>query len=348
MAAVGRGLKRAAKAIFGNFWWKLLSLAIAVSLWFYASSQQQKEKYLTVPLIVEKPEGFALLSQSTERVSFTVRGPGALVSRLEERSNGLEMVCTLDAETLQGKDTNSLDINPRWLRLPEAEFLQLRFDQIDPATVNVRTCPYTTRLLAVKPRLLGQPREGYEVNWAQTRVIPSEVSVKAPARVLDEISFLRTQGIAVYDRDFADRVPLVDTYDVRLENGERVKWKLELGAEAVRVHIKLTPRPSTRTFTLDEVYLLMPPDFRYEAQLSPDERVVQVTVTGLPQELDALTEESLLAYVYLGKLAGERVEPGGSANYKQDVKLMPLPGVSPESVRVEPPRITVILKNKAE
>jgi hypothetical protein len=104
----------------------------------------------------------------------------------------------------------------------------------------------------------------------------------------------------------------------------------------------------TQTFDNVPVRLLMPPGFPYATEFAQGEKTVSVMVRASPANLRKLRAESVKAYVDLEKLGQERIEPGGSAPYKEKVQVS-LPEEVTYSMAVpRPERVTLLLKNPAK
>lgn len=85
-------------------------------------------------------------------------------------------------------------------------------------SVTVPVNPLSTKTVAVRPKVIGEPAEGYEISAVS--VNPSSVQMTAPSGVLSGISYVDTERIDIknIDRDFtikASIIPPVGAVEVR-------------------------------------------------------------------------------------------------------------------------------------
>src|SRR5437764_15315311 len=71
-----RGLKRFSAVVFENFWWKLLSLAVAVVIWGLVASEPELSTFSTVRVEYKNlPDDLEISSEPVSTVLLEVRGP---------------------------------------------------------------------------------------------------------------------------------------------------------------------------------------------------------------------------------------------------------------------------------
>jgi len=345
-------VKRMLRAVFGNFRLKFWALVIALGIWFYAASRMTEEVTVRMALDVKPPSGYVLIHQDPKAARVSVAGPRSLLARVRsDLTQGfVRLSYAMAAQDLFGGQA-TLDITPDWLRpsLPEGDFVQLRFRNITPSEVKVAASAVRERVLPVKVRAIIETAPGYRLVEPPSSS-PAQVTVRGPAAALDAMDSVPTAELALYDlqADVHRPVGLQGEREVTLATGQTVSVPLELRPQGVIANVYVSGEEDRQeTFDNVRVQLLVPPDFPYQAELAEGDRTVSVRVAASPGQLRRLRRESVQAYVALAGLAGERIELGGSAPYKEPVLVLVPPEVTCTMARAEPARVTLVLKNPA-
>lgn len=337
-------IRRALALVFGNYKLKLSALVAAVVIWLFATQRLTEQADIPVELNIQAPPGHQILHLAQNRARLVIAGPGSLVKKLRtEAGQGyLKLSHRLSEEEAEDGWTR-LELAADWLTIPEDELVQLEIRRIQPGRVRLLTSRITDRLLPVRVQLTGEPRTGYEIG--SVTAVPSEVRVRGPRWVLDEIEGLRTRpfNIAGIDSALSFRAQLESEEQVTVDD-QSVRVPLSLSTETVRVHMDLTRQAKERTFQNVPVARWTPFDFPYVVEVEEKPQVT-VTVSGLPQEVDRIEQGSVGAYVDLRSLAGEQIPVGKSSPYREKVRVKLPDDVSVGSVQAEPESLTVVLKN---
>ncbi|MHC4480485.1 MAG: CdaR family protein, partial [Planctomycetota bacterium] len=193
-------LKKALRAIFGNFRLKAWALLIALGIWFYANSRLTEEELARASVDISPPPGHELLFQSQKSAQVVIAGPRALLSRVrsELNQNYLRLSYNLTEQDLD-EGWAALRIRPEWLQpgLLERDFVQLKFREITPEHTRVFASPIIERTLPVNIRTLGRPAPGYRLA-PEAEATPSEVTVRGPAVAVAAMGFVATEEVPVY------------------------------------------------------------------------------------------------------------------------------------------------------
>ena len=346
MPKIAATIRKLPSAAFDNFGLKMLALILSIAVWFYANSRGKAEVALNVPLTIKVPRGFKVLHQSSDTVMLVVSGPMSLISRLESESQrvSLSMQYELsEADLAAGRF--SLDVQKKWLKLPESELIQLNVRRASPQTVTIYTSEVGEVQLPVEVRFDGEAKEGYEVGVR--RVVPRAVTVRGPVRVLDRMESMPTEEIPIahLESGTSEEIPLAETQDFVLENGKNVAVLLDVAPSVVTVALEVHAQEQTRRFVGVRPQFLLPQDFPYTAVV---DETVTLIATGLPQNLERLGPGSIRAYVDLSGLATDKIALGASALYKEDVRLRLPEDIPLSSVVAEPDEVTVRLENPAQ
>jgi len=332
--------KRLYEAVFGNFRLKLIALGISVIVWLFASSRLGEQIELSVPLNLEVPPGYQLLAQTRDRIRVRISGPQSLIAGITKE---LAMSRKLSEQELKdGRVT--VDVSEDWLNIPESVMVQLKVTVLYPLQVTAYASPVSERTLPVRVLLQGKPRQGFEI--VDRRIMPSQVRVQGPGCVIEELEYVEADEFWVSDieSDLEAEIALVAQRSYELADGVRVTVPLKLSPGKVTLRVMVSPQEKERRFPEVPVVFLMPPDFPYEVGIGKEEANVTVVVRGLPQNVERLKADSLVAYVDLRGLEREDVGSVGSP-YRETVEVIWPLDIPLSSVRTEPETVRISLKN---
>ncbi|HSW63041.1 MAG TPA: CdaR family protein [Dissulfurispiraceae bacterium] len=183
-----------------NIGLKILSVALAITLWFYVSNRGESETSVEAQIDFKNiPAGMEILRQSMRKATVNVQGYEQEIYRL--RSTDVRVVVDLGSakkgETMQSLVRENV-VLPRSLKV-------LR---IEPATIKVSLDETATRTLQVKPHITGTPERPFELKSATAK--PSAVKIEGPRSEIEKISVLRTDPIDItgLDEDFTQNAKL--------------------------------------------------------------------------------------------------------------------------------------------
>jgi len=341
-------------AVFGHFRLKLMALLIAVGVWFYADSRVTQEVRILAALEVVSPEGMQLLYKTPSTVRLRIAGPNWLVARIEGGVGGRSLKLTHQLTKDEIRDGSAeLTIDADWLQssLPDPEFVQIDFRGVEPQQVRVFVSPLAERVLPVKVRTSGEPAPGFRITEGPVAA-PSEVTVRGPAAVLDTLDSIATDDVIRLWGERSDvrrELALRNTASVALDSNLTIDIPLELSMPTVVANVYISgEKEEKRVFTDVPIELRSPIGFPYEVEIAEGVTTATITVKGPAQEVKRLRPESVAALVNLGSLASQQVDVGATVPYPEQV-VGDLPnGVQAQVVSVEPPRVTLLLKNPGE
>jgi YbbR domain-containing protein len=176
------------KILFDNWGIKLISLGLAILLWFNITSKGKMEVALTVPLELKNiPAGMALVGDV----------PGYLEVRLQGQERVLRDIATakrvfgaLDL-SLAKDGENTVRISPDDITRPSG----IAVTHLSPYEIKVRLEPILHKTIRLIPALHGVPAPGYRV--ASTTVIPARIVIEGPSGVVKPLTALQTMPIDI-------------------------------------------------------------------------------------------------------------------------------------------------------
>ncbi len=194
---------------FKNFGLKILSLCVALVLWYSVVSERQTNLLVTVPLtFINVPKGMKVRMVSAERVSLHLEG---LVSSIRTMEIG-KIRGTIDLKgTREGK--SRFELSPAQFNLPEG----IRVVGISPEVVYVVLERLLTFKLPVKPRVKGKVDAHYAVR--KVFAVPRFVWVIGDRKARSSISNIPTKvlDISGLKTNLKKTVPLEVPRDVHLK-----------------------------------------------------------------------------------------------------------------------------------
>jgi YbbR domain-containing protein len=293
-----------------HFALKVLSLAIAVALWFAVSGEQTIERTVHAPLAFQnQSETLEFVDSPPSTVDVRVRGAASLVSHL---STG-DVVVMLDLSTARsGKKI--FHLTPSQVRAPFGVDVM----QVSPGDVSLSFEPSVTKMLPVIPVLEGEPALGYKVGkWS---VDPPAVAVIGPESSLRHLKSAVTEAVSVANAT------------------SRIRQTVNVGVPDPSARLQM-PVVVTVTVPIDAVPVerlvedvpVRVRDVRpgLAAQVAP--QAVAVSTRGPKTVLDTLEGGHLVAYVDLAGLAPGRYNLPVRVEPPQNVEIVQ---TQPAAVRV--------------
>jgi YbbR domain-containing protein len=171
--------------VIKNLPFKVVSLAIAVLLWWAVGRDQPIEIPVTVPLEFQHaPANLEINSDYPLQARVTLRGP----ERLLQGMNPSEVHAILDLRgATPGERT--FDLTAQDIHTPRS----IRVVQIVPAQFHVSFDPSVTRTVRVQPRVIGTLLSGYGITSVEAS--PAIITIVGPARRVDTIQAAMTDPV---------------------------------------------------------------------------------------------------------------------------------------------------------
>jgi YbbR domain-containing protein len=176
------------KILFENWGIKLISLALALILWFNITSKGKLEIALTVPLELKNiPAGMAIVGDV----------PGYLEVRLQGQERVLRDIATdkdvsgaLDLSLAKAGE-NTVRVSPDDITRPSG----IAVTHLSPYEVKVRLEPILRKTVRLTPVLHGAPALGCRIASIAAR--PSRIVIEGPADIVKPLAALQTMPINI-------------------------------------------------------------------------------------------------------------------------------------------------------
>jgi YbbR domain-containing protein len=272
-------LDRIMRRIFlRNLHLKVIALLLTLALYLWVSVDREVERTRYAPLRMDIPAEMVLVNDPPDRIGVTIRGKWSDLARLE--SSDLDAIrVPIDPDM---GSRGRIPLTPDMVELPPG----LRAIGIEPNLVQFRLEKRESMTVPVRPKISGEPAEGYEVEDVSVR--PSSIEVSGPAKSLEALSTITTSAIDLSGRteSFTQKVrPRIDDPLVEHNLDEPIEVSVQLDAQQVE-----------RVFQNLEV---VPHQNQGSLVTSIEPSNVDVTVRGPKAVIDKLDKSDLLASIDL-------------------------------------------------
>jgi len=173
------------KYILKNLPFKLVSLAVAIMLWWAVGRDQPIEIPITVPLQFQHaPENLEMNSDYPFQAQVTLRGSARLLQEL--RPSQVHAVLDLRGA---GPGEHTFDLSPDDVRVPN----NVKVTQVTPLQFHITFDRRATRSVQVQPRVIGTLLSGYGI----TKVVadPASVTIIGPERRVQAVETAMTDPV---------------------------------------------------------------------------------------------------------------------------------------------------------
>jgi len=276
---------------------KLLSLLLAMSLWFAVGTEEPTETTLAVPLeMVNLPQGMMIISEIPPSVQVRLMGPGSVIRKLTQT----RLAQTIDLAGFK-RGRHSITLTPKSFNFPRG----VQVIRVQPNPLNVTLAITMVKTLQIHPILEGSPPEGYEIVSVKAR--PSQISIKGPSSEITDLKFLSTMPLDVSQIT----VPTTLAAEINLKNLHLAL----MNQTPILVDVNVAPKMTTRTFP----GVVVAADSQ-NARLRTSH--VTVTLRGPMPQLKDFKTGDLKATVDTGNLAPGRHQLEVSVSLPPDITLV--------------------------
>lgn len=204
---------------------KLISLGLAVLLWYVIAGEKTSEMGLSVPVELQNfPQDLELTGEPVNAVEVRLRASPGIIQRLGPG----DVSARID---VQGADEGEriVHLTGDSIRVP----FGVRVVKISPAIITLNFERTQHKTVPIRPRILGRPAAGYEV--AEVTATPPEVQVLGPKSRVNDVESAYTEPISVdaARSDVVERVAIgIEDPLLRIQGTPRV----EVTARVREVH----------------------------------------------------------------------------------------------------------------
>src|SRR3954463_5835113 len=175
------------RGFFDNFALKLISLVLAVMVWFVIAGEKTSEMGLQVAVELQNfPKDLELTGEPVDAVEVRLRASPGIIQHLtaSDVSAQIDVAGATEGEHI-------IHLTADAIRVP----FGVKVVKINPSTLTMHFERTLQKLVPVRPRLLGRPAPGFEVG--QTAAEPVEVRVAGPRSRVDDVESAFTEPVSV-------------------------------------------------------------------------------------------------------------------------------------------------------
>jgi len=179
------------RALLDNLGWKLLSLVLAILLWFTFASAPEVATSLGVPVEFQHiPAGLEIVSNLPERVQLQVQGAASKLDAV----NLSAIAVVLNLSDVQSPGQRTFTIDSHTVRLP----LGVRLVRAVPGQLRVELERRASREVPIRVRFSGPPPHGYRVRLIE--VDPANLTILGPQSRVGQVEYAETDPVEVAPR----------------------------------------------------------------------------------------------------------------------------------------------------
>ncbi|RMF68339.1 MAG: hypothetical protein D6743_03530 [Calditrichaeota bacterium] len=245
-----------------NFKIKIISLFLAIFIWFFVVTENEYEYEIDIPVSVTNiPEGMVLLNELPKTARVKVKGSGKDLISL-----GVNRRARLVLDLTDAKKIKTFVLRPENIFLSRSPRTLQTEEIIAPDSITVILDKFQRRKVPVVPRVKPKVAAGYTV-VGSPRLVPDSVVVSGPQSIVSQIDQVYTEALQLTDLrfDVTRDVPLaalpsnratLDVHQVTLSLN--VQKLSEITFTGIPVKVKNVPRglsvhvvPSTLSLVLE-------------------------------------------------------------------------------------------------
>jgi YbbR domain-containing protein len=171
--------------VIANFGYKVISLALAIGLWWAISHDPVAEVSVTVPIEFHNiPANLDISSVDISEVQVRIRGPERLIHQMRPQDVHMEV----DLNGVKPGE-RTFDMTARQVRHPH----DLEVQQVVPSQVRLNFDSILTREVEVRPRVLGTFAPGFHIEKVLTE--PARISISGPKQRVEAVEAATTDPV---------------------------------------------------------------------------------------------------------------------------------------------------------
>lgn len=296
--------------VAGNFPLKLLSLLLAVVLWFFVGGENRINKNVMIPIeIINLPRDLVISNQFKKEIEVTVNGPRSVI--LEMSKKAVTRQVDLSKAT---PGTMVIENDKDHIPVPRGVTVQ----RVQPASIILSLDKLISKNFPVSARTVGEVAKNYYVK--EVRTDPDVITITGPQTILMQLDELYTKPINL------DNVRKSAQIQVPLELPPPIVDLI--GETSVTADFKVALETVTKTISGLKIEL-------GDINLKPDPPVVDITA-NIPKLLMSSKKQDLRDLFLVTAIPREGED-------KYEVRVIPRPEleVPIKILSILPPRVVV-------
>jgi YbbR domain-containing protein len=299
-----------------DFLRKLVAFFFAVLVWKAVDVQLHEfETISSVPVRINYEAGKIVVDNRLVTADVTVRGSRRRLQKLQVTDLSINADVPVVEEGVRNYE---LRLSPSDVRTPPG----VRVQSISPSRIQIPVDRIVSRDVPVRVNDQGELSPGYRVQ--ERKVVPSNVTVIGPSKIVNDISRLSTEAILLRDNL---------THDFNQDN-VALEIPANVQVSPRTVHVAYSIARHTAQKNVNDIPIRVLFDRDSQIRLKKELPKVSITVRGTKTELEKLQPHMVRAFVDLSTITG-------SGNYQRPVNTwvenpaITVEYVHPETVQVE-------------
>lgn len=170
-----------------NLTFKLISVALAIFLWFFVTFRGQTETSVEVPIEFRNtPNEMEILKQSVKKITIAISARERILKELTQ--NNIRVVIDLSNIRL---GENLIPVTKSSVKLPRG----IEILRIEPSQVKIYMDEKSQKIVPVKVILTGNPAKGFQIFSVSSE--PSAIKIEGAKKELDRIRIIKTEPVDI-------------------------------------------------------------------------------------------------------------------------------------------------------
>ncbi len=265
---------------------KLVSLILAIGLWYYAVGEEGIEVTRNVPLEIKvlSPQ-MSILKTSAKTVQVTFRTPRGLLSELATEE--IRALHAIDGKINKAGDY-SFRLEAREIRIKTP---QVRILKVEPESIQVTLDEMIVKKVEIQPQFTGEPAFGYNLRKNEIELNPNAVLVEGPKRQLEKLDGIKTESLNLVGRTRSFR------QTVSLDLPAPVKL---IGEPLIDIYVPIQEESDEKKFENIPIRVLKSSGGSEKIEVEPP--AITFTLKGSKKKFEKMTAEKISAYVNISSL----------------------------------------------
>jgi len=175
------------KILFENLGFKIVSVLLAVMLWFFVTSRGESEMSIDVPLEYKNiPAGLEIVNHSMKTVTLNIKGQERFMKNIKLSDTRVPLDLS---KAKKGEGIYYIDRND--IRLPRS----ISIMSINPSSIKITTEETMTKTVRVLPIVTGEPAIGYYKKAVE--VSPQSVVIEGVRSEIMKIGSVKTEPLDI-------------------------------------------------------------------------------------------------------------------------------------------------------
>lgn len=211
---------------------KILSVLIALGMWFMVVAGHEEVKEMTVPVkLINTPKGHIAMSDYTN-VTITIKGAARLLQGLENS----DVLLNIDVSSLT-EGQSSRGLLPSDFKTP----LRMEVVEVKPNALTITMDKITSKEVRILPSVIGEVNKGYKIE--KISLLPNTAIITGAESVVSHLENISTMQINLSDRseNFALNVSMKEYTGVTKIEPDTVEVRVKLKEDLVEHEFNNVP-----------------------------------------------------------------------------------------------------------